>query len=555
VTGRVRILEAGAMRFRLNLIVEAGFLPAPIADASEGADRVELWPPDREPYETAAGARASWRSQEFHVALDPRPIAAGVYGSSAEHGAELTEKGWLFQAEDVERGEWACFRYYGDPLVDLHFAVAQATDAESARSLALQRLEDAGELLESSAAKLAEGDEPTRALRDVMAWNTVWDDANSRAYTCLSRTWIPQLGGWGIWLSDVLYNVLMNARAGDAFMARENLLAVLAGQQPAGNLPCLIAGYEEWVDRTQLPVACFVAWRSYLLTGDRILLEEAYPALRRHVEWFAAARDGNGNGLFEYGSTPTGRAHNTHTKQGAMNESGMDDLPVFDDVGFDSDANTLTFEEPGHNSLISLEHQMLARIAAELGHDEEAAAFERSGRELAERISAELWDPEREIFAGRHWSGAFAEQLSPTSFFPLVAGAASPSQTEALIERHLRNEEEFWGPMGLPSTPFDDPISKENSYWRGRIWPPHLYFTWEGLRRAGRTELATELAERSWRMFEAEWTANRHCHENFHISDPEGHDSPDSDSFYSWGALIALMKAFELAEDVSPWAD
>ncbi|MGC9974275.1 MAG: trehalase family glycosidase, partial [Gaiellaceae bacterium] len=279
---------------------------------------------------------------------------------------------------------------------------------------------------------------------------------------------------------------------------------------------------------------------------------ESYPTLRRYYAWFAAFRDGNRNGLFEYGSTPTGRAHDTHTKQGAMNESGMDNMPIFDDTVFNPAANTLEFEEPGHNSLLVLEGQMLARIARELGHEDEADALERSAAALAARISEELWDPDREIFAGRYWSGGFAPQLSPTSFFPLVAGAATPEQTETLIQKHLLNESEFWGELPLPSTPFDDPISQENSYWRGRIWPPLNFFTWEGLRRSGRSALATELAERSWQMFRAEWEAKRHCHENFHIRDPQLHESPDSDPFYSWGALIPMMRACESA-DVSPW--
>jgi hypothetical protein len=75
---------------------------------------------------------------------------------------------------------------------------------------------------------------------------------------------------------------------------------------------------------------------------------------------------------------------------------------------------------------------------------------------------------------------------------------------------------------------------------------------WEGLRRAGRHEAAAELARRSWEMYDAEWSAKRHSHENFNSSDARAHEAHDSDPFYSWGALIPFMWEAERA-DASPW--
>ena len=61
-------------------------------------------------------------------------------------------------------------------------------------------------------------------------------------------------------------------------------------------------------------------------------------------------RDGNADGLIEYGSSPTGTGAFVHTKQGAMDESFMDNAPIFDRAGFDPDAHTLTMAEPGLNA-------------------------------------------------------------------------------------------------------------------------------------------------------------------------------------------------------------
>jgi putative isomerase len=296
-----------------------------------------------------------------------------------------------------------------------------------------------------------------------------------------------------------------------------------------------------------------MVWRTYLLSGDRTLLADAYPVLRRHLEWVARERDGNGNGLYEYGSSPTGGAQGTFTKQGALNESGMDNLAVFDEAVFRSDTHTIDLEEPGHNSLLALEWEMLGLIAREIGRPApEAESHLATAQTIAQRISRELWDPEREIFAARRWDGTFAAHVSPTSFFPLVARAATGEQIDAMLRRHLLSESEFWGPLPLPTAPFSDQVNTEDSYWRGRIWPPMNFWVWEGLRRAGRHEAAAELARRSWEMYDAEWSAKRHSHENFNSLDPTAHEAHDSDPFYSWGALIPFIWEAERA-DVSPW--
>lgn len=558
VVARIRILEQGEILFRFLPLIEFGFLDAwgpngPRMQDPNARVRLEGISPERA-FETPSRASAVWDDQAFALEIGHRPIGASAYPDLGGLRTLLEDEGWLRNPEPVVEGRWAAFRFLGDPLVDLHLALAQAPDAPQASAAAHRTLAEAGELIDRRGSEVrAAGSEPERAVRDVMAWNTIADTTNDRVHTCLSRRWVRGLGGWGVWLTDVLYNALMDARIGDPIGGRENLAAVLAGQQPSGILPCLMAEHEQWIDRSQLPIAATITWRVYSLTRERELLAQVYPALARHLAWWRRERDGNDNGLYEYGSSPVGRAHNTHTRQGAMNESGMDNLQTFDDARFDEQAHTLDLEDVGLNALLSLEMQMLARIAREIGRDDEAAMLGVDADALNELIRTELWDGEREIFAGRRWSDGLISQIAPTSFFPLAAGAATHEQARALVERHLLNPAEFWGSFVLPSTPRSDPISSENSYWRGRIWPPHVFFTWEGLRRYGFDDEAAEVARRSWEMFRGPWEQERHCYENFHISDPAGHRSSSADPFYSWGALIPMVAACEQA-DVSPWS-
>jgi putative isomerase len=73
--------------------------------------------------------------------------------------------------------------------------------------------------------------------------------------------------------------------------------------------------------------------------------------------------------------------------------------------------------------------------------------------------------------------------------------------------------------------------------------------TWEGLRRAGFAAEAAELAERAWTLFAGEWKQRRRCRENYKIHPDADPEASDSDGFYTWGALLALMPLLEANED------
>jgi putative isomerase len=338
----------------------------------------------------------------------------------------------------------------------------------------------------------------------------------------------------------------------DFTTARANLEAALEYQTHEGALSCLRTAAEEWIDRSQSPIGAYVLWRLHEMTGDRSLLAEHFPVLLRAHRWWMERRDGNGDGLLEYGSSPTGAGAFVHTKQAAMDESLMDNAPIFDRAGFDPVAHTLTMTEPGLNALVSLDAQCLARIAAALGRTETAATLRETARALNAGISGALWDSARQVFAARHWSGEFESSVSAACFYPLVAGAATEAQATALIDGWLLDPGKFWGPRVAPSSAHDDPASTDNVYWRGRIWPPHLFLLWEGLRRYGRTNLAAEVAARAWAMFEPGWRDERICRENYHRSDPAGDESVDADRFYTWGALAPALRMLEEGEATLP---
>jgi putative isomerase len=389
------------------------------------------------------------------------------------------------------------------------------------------------------------------AVRDVMAWNTVWDQVNNRPYTSISRNWnLAKFGGYGVWLNDQLFHALMTGTMHRG-VARDNLAAVLASATPQGNLACLLTARDAWVDRTQPPVGSFILWLLYLRLRSRDMLEQAYGVLARNHAWWWENRNPGGSDLCSYGTSAVGEGLYQGTAFGARNESCQDNAPVHDEAVYDSATRCLTTIDVGLNALLALDAEMLSAIAAELGKPGEAAHHAHIAERTRRKVRDTLWDEERGIFANRLRSGGFVRSVSPTSFYPLLAGIATEHQVNHLL-RHLDDPSMFGGKFVLPSVSRNDPAYYDNTYWRGRVWPPLNYLVWQGLRRCGRFDLASRLAEAGLDLFYRAWKALRLSPENYNADTGEALDQPDTEGFYGWGALMPLMGAAELC-DFSPW--
>ncbi len=433
---------------------------------------------------------------------------------------------------------------------DARFAAVVSDDAATAirEAKALAAVPDAGPI---PAQHQGQNAGALDAIRDVIAWNTVYDEINARPYTCISRNWNQaKFGGFGVWLDDQFYHAL-GAGLFDAGLARENIAVALGNATPQGNLACLVTANDAWIDRTQIPVGSFVTRLLYMRSGDRSLVEAAYAALKRNHDWWFATRDPLGSGLFSYGSSDIGEALYVGTPFGARNESSMDNSPIHDEATFDPVTRTLTTQDVGLNSLIAFDAECLAALARIIGRDDEADAIAARGERLRDAIRTRLWDPARKIFANRLRDGRFVKSVGPTSFYPLIAGAVDAEQLPHLLA-HLANPTTFAGAFPLPSVSRDDPAFHDNSYWRGRIWPPLNFLVWHGLRRYGREAEADKLATESFRLFMQSWEPRRLCPENYNGDTGEALDQPDTDGFYGWGILMPMMGVAAIS-DVTPW--
>lgn len=484
------------------------------------------------------------------LATAPAPLLVTGHDSIEALAAEYETHGYWYLESRATDAPMLALRFNFDEMPAGRFAVAIADRADLAieRARALVATPAAEPALPRQVGHAAGA---LDAVRDVMGWNAVWDRVNHRPYVTCSRNWdLKKFGGFGFWLNDTAVNALMLALF-DPGQARENVATLLLGSTPEGNLPCLLTGNDSWVDRTQSPLVSLIVWQIFLRTGDRALLEQAFPLLARNHDWWQTARDGNGNGMLEFGSSKVGMGLYVGTRLAAKDESFMDNSPLHDEARWNEDSRTLDCEDVGLNCLVCVDAEMLANMATELGETEAAARYDAIAARMRKKIGTHFWDESRQVFASRLWSGKFVRSLAPTSFYPLLAGAANKKQKAALLA-HLDDPKTFGGAFGLPSVARNDPAYPDNVYWRGRIWPILNWLVWQGLRRAGEESKALELATKGWWMFERNWHEDRLCPENYNADTGIGLDQADTDGFYSWSALLPYMMSAEIM-DISPW--
>jgi hypothetical protein len=71
------------------------------------------------------------------------------------------------------------------------------------------------------------------------------------------------------------------------------------------------------------------------------------------------------------------------------------------------------------------------------------------------------------------------------------------------------------------------------------------FLVYLGLRNYDLPEARKILAEKSLNLLLKEWNANHRVHENYNSVTGVGGDVTSSDSFYSWGGLLALIPLME----------
>ena len=503
----------------------------------------------------------------FLVIVDRPTVGSGLYPSLAQLRENMSANGKLASAPGADQaGGTAGLEFTTGELQTAHFVAALGWDKDAllskARGLLAANTVD-NILDEKSQAYtrsrpgvqgLFEG--APEAIGNNMFWNAIYAPSNGLIFPSISRQWARTWGGWVVGEWDCFFGSLLTS-VEDKAQTTAAIKAILLAQTETGLVPNIAAGSGITPDRSQPPVGSYCLWKVYQRFQDREMLEWAYPRLKRWHDWWLADRgdgqpwrDGNRDGLLEWGSD-RGSMDSTGGRgfmQAAKYETGLDDSPMYDEVNYDSHTYTMNLHDVGLNSLYALDAECLSRIAALLGKTEDSQRLAAEYETMKKRVREKLWNDQDGIYENRFWDGHFSKRLSPTNFYPMFAGIATPEQAKRMIEEHLLNPKEFWGKYVAPTIARNDPAFPDQFYWRGDIWGPTNYMLYEGINRYRFDKVALQYAQKSYDLFMDDWRINQHNNEQYHAWGGNG----GGDKHYTWGTLLCLV-ALEQYIDQNPW--
>lgn len=324
--------------------------------------------------------------------------------------------------------------------------------------------------------------------------------------------------------------------------ARAELESLLAAQRPDGFIGHTIF----WRSRVSLLRSLFynvasidaeqtesiqpplLAWAWRVAVGDPA--EE--PRIVRQVDWLAANRDLDGDGLLWIVQP---------------DESGLDASPKFEAVWGRRSVGRIGFPLlVHHNRRLDWDARRIRDaggpvLCETLVNTLWSLSLQTLGRPSATPALVDrLWDERRGLFLDEAQPGDLRLQ---TVTWASLAPLALPDLPEAigrrLVEEHLLNEREFLTPVAPPSVAVGErgyepgggrgPIRR---YWRGPTWINSAWMVWIGLRRLGYEAEAAQLASG---VIGA--VAREGLREYYDPRDGKGMGARD----FTWSALIAEL--------------
>lgn len=430
---------------------------------------------------------------------------------------------------------------------------ADLTDAVAVSTGKRRTLEEIRKILDQQRAayerSLGPGGSATvDAIQTTLGWDTIYEPELDRVVSPVSRVWSVDWGGYVLFDWDSFFAATL-AGIGDRDLAYANAIETLRELTPAGFVANYVrAGGWKSFDRSEPPVGAISVLGLYRKFHDHWFLEETFAPLLTWNRWWQQNR--SVGDYLVWGSDGNNPPRNPDdssrgTRQGAIYESGLDNSPMYDAAVFDEKTHRLLMADVGLLSEYVADCDALAEIAALLNKTAEEKELRERGNFYRASL-ATLWDEKAGMFLNKDLhTGLLSLRTSPTNFYPLLARAATPQQAKRMVRDHLLNPEEFWGKWVIPATPRNDPAFKDQDYWRGRIWGPMNYLVYLGLRNYDEPRAREELARKSLELFQGEWNAKGHVHENYNAITGSGDDVSSSDRFYHWGALLALMEYME----------
>lgn len=401
--------------------------------------------------------------------------------------------------------------------------------------------------LDEQSAAFGKHAEAYAAMKSCLAWDTIYECEHDRICSPVARTWCLSSGGYVLFDWDTYFAALL-ASPESKELAQLNAIAITDEATDEGFVPNFGTAFgRKSFDRSQPPVGAHVCLEIYKRHPENWFVEHVFPTLLSWNRWFSENRSTE-EGYLCWGSgtfAPVFGEHyelfGVHDLQGAAYESGLDNSPMYDGMGFDESRNIMLLADVGLMGLHIMDCRCLIELARVIGREEVIPDLE-ARKAKTEAALMTLWDEDYGLFLNRDLrDGTLSRRVSPTNFYALHADSVTEEQKRRMIDEHFYNPDEFWGEFMMPSIARNDPAYPDQDYWRGRIWAPMNYLAYAAMKHAGLKQACADLAEKSEALILKEWRLHGHVHENYSGDDGLGCNKPNSDPFYHWGGLLAYI--------------
>lgn len=428
--------------------------------------------------------------------------------------------------------------------------IAISTGCAVSVSEVTELLQKAKEKLETETKCYGELAEAFHAMRSCLSWDTIYEPEKAIVCSPVSRVWSKRWGGYVLFCWDTYFSSML-AIPIDKELAYANAIAITREKTEQGFIPNFgAANGDKSGDRSQPPVGALAVREIYRKYHETWIVEELFDDLLEWNRWFAAHRMLD-NGQMCWGSEPfpphAGKYWETegvNSTYGAALESGMDNSPMYDGVPFDTDTHLMCLADVGLTGLYIMDCRIMAELASLINRDEDRTELLQR-MELSETGLMQLWCEEVGMFLNKRTdTGEFSRRISPTNFYALFSNRVSVNQMQKITE-HFYRPEEFWGDYMLPTIARNDAAYSEQDYWRGRIWAPTNFLVYLALKHQKLQKECSIIAEKSAALLLGEWERHGHVHENYNGDSGAGCDVINSDPFYHWGGLLALIGLME----------
>lgn len=238
-------------------------------------------------------------------------------------------------------------------------------------------------------------------------------------------------------------------------LAYSNIIQTCLMRTMEGFVPNFASGPHVSFDRTEPQVGARVVLEVFKKWGDAWLVDVVFDALASWNDWVWSHRRGEGvyagpdghADLIVLGSDPNaspgGVDGGENTMQAARYESGLDNSPQYDGpdkdsqgsgpVTFDNTTHHMQLYDVGMTALFLSDTEALIALARATGRGAAVPALQARFDAVAAALNAHLWDDAAGMYTNKLFNGSFYARYSPTSFFPLISGAAPPDRAAAMM--------------------------------------------------------------------------------------------------------------------------